>query len=1164
MNCPRCKAQISEKDLICPECKKVLRLQCHVCGNMTKNTTCEKCGTVLLNKCYKCGRLNSTANEKCPKCSMDINASIGLRESVIEEFAVLTIEITNFEDIKTAFNSDKITEKFKRNLYEMIKRLARNKKLRVQFIDDTFIIRFCKDESFNESCKSAIDFSIYVAQSVTEINQKLFEAKGVAIKAQMAIQKRDVYAKPSEYKAGLNINVVYSSSGRSHLFNNVEVVVDSYIYQETKLDYPYLSLSAILIKNKMVMFFELVLQKLVKLEKEEEQEDPNLIKLPKNVDFEPEEESPEELINFSSLHCSFLKAKSSNLLDTLSEIYAQQLENPIITVCGNERSAKLSLTSNQQLEQAFPETNIIRFACSTKSKNTPYGLFKQIIANYRNVTETDFLLNPEIVEALSQEKCIQDLYLMHTDGHTHPEDLRFTYFDTFASFIRTIPYKTLFVIEDFENADDGSIEIIKYLIDNKYLSNVSFLVSCDEKFAFHRKIHKLMTSNNYFEIQLKPDSNKNIVAQNSSKLKNIQNSFFFEKVLENTKGSDFYFEQALKYLTDDEILELKDGKYKISQDRMLVIPKDINELVQKRILHLKNKQNAYELFGSMLLIGEKISLQVLELLEINDALKLLKYLEQLSLIKQAENNVFVINNFNLYRSNFINSIESDKLYDIIINILEKIYIKTDIPNATKAELLKLSTLKKEAFAQYHSLAMISSQLGDFSAYLNNTNKFLSLVSNVIDPQTDTTVEQVKMDVYSELASLLYKYYPDRIMNFLQMLLDNLEQQNDDQKIKEVANKLVQSCLISGNYHNALEYIGKIISRTQRSSFNPKDKNFNLNYFLVNMVTIEIYYNLGRLNECIELSDELFKDIDISTIDESILPEGFSKKQFDDAILDALFFTSISRIIQLKPDTQEYLQNIISKAPQNYTCFKFLWLLNEFIHGKDIIAPMKELIQQGLNDKYSQILFPLLQALVSLKYQDWNNLGNYIYNAKIQASSLRFHQMELFCELMIGYAYQNLRNFKKAKQIYLSITDSSSDKGIKNITYLSWYLTAQISLLEGNVELALNILNNAMVSMENDENASDYLVMIFKTFYSELMLNTGKFEQALFCAEQAFDIGLKNRILLNLPKIADILAFIYNQILSSGQPPEVQQMYKNKFLKLQQIMAELTRTEETNQ
>ena len=226
MNCPRCNTKIGENDLVCPECKKVLRLKCPVCGAVTKNTVCEKCGSVIINKCYKCGKLNSTAQDTCPKCGMDINASIGLRESFIEEFAALTIEITNFEELKNALKSDKLTQKFKKNLYEMIKKTAMQKKLRVQFLQDTFIIRFCKDYSFLESAKSALDFSIYIAQTVSEINKKLFDAKGIELKVQMAVQKRDVYSKPSEYKSGLNINVVYSSNANAHRFHNTEVVVD--------------------------------------------------------------------------------------------------------------------------------------------------------------------------------------------------------------------------------------------------------------------------------------------------------------------------------------------------------------------------------------------------------------------------------------------------------------------------------------------------------------------------------------------------------------------------------------------------------------------------------------------------------------------------------------------------------------------------------------------------------------------------------------------------------------------------------------------------------------------------------------------------------------------------------------------------------------------------
>ena len=624
MNCPKCKTPISDKDLVCPNCKKVIRLQCPVCGNTTKNTVCEKCGNVLLNKCYKCGKLNSTVFEKCPKCGLNINASIGLRESVIEEFAVLTVEVTNFDDIKLAFNSDKITRQFKANFYGLIKKNASQKKLRVQFVDNTYIIRFCKDYTFLESCKSAIDFSIYVAQTVSEINKKLFEAKGVELKVQMAVQKRDVYSKPSEYKSGLNINVVYSSSGKGHLFNNTEVVVDSYIYQQTKSLYPFQSLSAVFVKNQMVMFFELVLHKIITPEDESEKAvDANKVKLPKNVDFEPEEEVDEEhLINFESLNCTFVKTRQDSLVDELSKIASKTEQNPVISVRSTDRNGKLTLISNEQAEQIFEGTNVVRFSCSKNNKYNAYG-----------IDELSLLLNTETIDAVYADNQIQEIFIMNIKDHVHTEDLRYSYFEAFANFIAAVPYKTLFVIDDFENTDEGSLEIIKYLCENKKLGNVGFLFSCDTEFTLHRKIYKLMTAPNYYDIEIKPSSNKKIVAANLSSVKEIKDSFFFEKVLENTKGSYFYFNTALKYLTDSGILKEKDGKYSVSKDRMIVIPKDLNELIQKRITNLQIKENAFELFASILLIGEKIQFADIHRLAVKDDVKLVKYLEEKHFIK---------------------------------------------------------------------------------------------------------------------------------------------------------------------------------------------------------------------------------------------------------------------------------------------------------------------------------------------------------------------------------------------------------------------------------------------------------------------------------------------------------------------------------------------------
>ena len=562
MNCPKCKTEISERDLVCPNCKKVLKLKCQKCGHITKKPVCDRCGNTIINKCYKCGRLNSTSLEVCPSCGMNINASILLREATIEEFAAMTIELENYEAIQEAFNSEKLARHFRANFYSLIKKIGAEKKLRVQLIDNVFIIRFCKDYSFLESCISAVDFSIFVAQSVTEINKKLYEAKGITVKAKIAIQKRDVYSKTSDYKAGVNINLVYSSKKIDHLFNNVQVLVDSYIYQMTKNKYPYQSLSAVYIKNQMVMFFELLLPSLIKIEEEEDLPEGNFVDIPKKLEFEPDEIEDEKLLNFSSLHCSFLKAKYDTLLDELSRIINNEtLKNPIIAVKSSLRAGNLSGLYQKDFEKAFNDYKVCRFSCPANSKYTPLGFLKDLLYSYTNVSELDVLLNPECIDAITGDTYLQNLLLLKYPENRHPEDVRYEYFESFAGFFSHIVQKTVFIVDNFENIDEGSLEILKYLIENNILGNAAFIFSYNQDFSLHRKIYKLITSSNFFEIELRLSSNRTIINNHASSLRNIEKTFFFEKVMENTKGSNFFFNQAFNYLLDNGIFSYKDGLY---------------------------------------------------------------------------------------------------------------------------------------------------------------------------------------------------------------------------------------------------------------------------------------------------------------------------------------------------------------------------------------------------------------------------------------------------------------------------------------------------------------------------------------------------------------------------------------------------------------------------
>ena len=1120
MNCPKCGTKLNEHDLNCPNCKKVIRLKCHACGQITTKKICPSCGTVLINKCYKCGRLNPAQLENCPSCGLNIEASIGLREAIIENFAALTIQLGGMEELKTIFKNEKTVKQFRKNFYELLKKFAAEKDLRVQILDDTYIIRFCKSYTFAESASEAIDFALHVTQFAAQINQKLYETKGVSVRVKMAVQKRDVYMKSSGYHAGLNINLMYNAGNKPHLFNNIQVLADSYIYQALKTKYPFQSLSALYVKKHMVMFFELVLSKLINLEEKEEN---SALELPKRVDFIPEEEeNDEKLIDFSSLTCSFLKVKHENILNKITEIFAKGIKNPIVCVKGDDRSGRLMNINCEITPEILNCAKTVRFGCLESLKYTPFGFLRSLMFANSGLTEFDVMANPILVNNITADDALRNLLTISNPQHLHPEDAHYGYFEAFSRYFSSINEKTVFIVDDFHNIDESSLEILKYLIETKQLGETGFLLGHSTDFSLHRNIYKLMTSQNFYELELKLSSNKALVTDRRKELKNIEKSFYFEKILENTRGSAFYLAQALNYLAADGVLSIEKGKYKVENDRMIVIPEDIDGLIKRKLLVLKD--SAFEIYTAALLLGERVPFDILKNTDdLKKFVKDLKFLESKGFITIEKERIVRINNYTICRKNLQEAIQPEILAQISLNLSKNLLSKYPDNLPVKAQIAELAGQKKEAFNIWHNLSESAEQLGDFSAYLNTTNKYLSLVDNVIDPDTDKTVEQIKLEVYEHVSSMLYKFYPEKILNFLELLLENLEQGDDEAKIKTVANKLVQSCLISGNYANALEYAGKIISRTPKGSFNPSNKNFNLNYFLINLVTLEIYYNLGRLNDCIEAGKELFRHIDLKNLPEEVLPEGFSKKQFKDAIAEALFFISLSKIIQRNSDFPAFIEHLKSALP-DVLCFKTLALLEKSIRGENIVAELALLQNAPLEqDKYAKALYWLICGLESMKKGDFEELGNVVYQAKLTAGSSSLFQIEYFCDLLIGFAYQKIGSVKKAKQIYYNVLELASAKGIKNITYLCWYFIAGIEKDTGSIEMATGILNNAAISIEKDENISEVFILLFKSLSAQILFGAGEYEKAAICINQAYEITQKYSLDLNKKLISAIRA-----------------------------------------
>ena len=221
MECPKCGMIIDDKAITCPNCKKVLKLICPICHAINTSNTCHKCGYIIVNKCHKCGKINQTIVGKCPKCGFDTNVSAILHGSNIEEFAGVTINFPNIKDVKKLLGSQKLYDKFKDKLNNLIYDYTRSIGLKRGVIDDTYVIRFNKDYTYASSVKNAVKSSIELLNLITKLNYKLLKTKDFVLKCNLAIIKRSAYSSNDDYKSGVNINLIYQQNiGTSKLLKS--------------------------------------------------------------------------------------------------------------------------------------------------------------------------------------------------------------------------------------------------------------------------------------------------------------------------------------------------------------------------------------------------------------------------------------------------------------------------------------------------------------------------------------------------------------------------------------------------------------------------------------------------------------------------------------------------------------------------------------------------------------------------------------------------------------------------------------------------------------------------------------------------------------------------------------------------------------------------------
>lgn len=1082
MKCPKCNKEIADNVLVCPGCKKVLKLACPKCKTINKSNTCKKCGFVIVAKCHKCGKINPTDAGKCSKCGFSTYTSVAINSSNIDEFACLTIDFPNLNELKTVLGSTKLTEKFKANLDSLILNYTSSFGLTREIIEDIYVIRFNKDGSFSASARNAMKAAIEIQNLITELNYKLGKLKNAYLQCKIAVLKRDIYSQPEHYTSGFDIKLIYQQKKEYRILNNLQIITDVYIYDKVSEEYDLSALTAKFIKDEMMTFFELNLRKYIKVpaEKDDEETLAKLNLFSDDIEEFEEKELPQgkNSIDFNDLRCEFKKIKSLNLIPEIVEMFKEKKKR-IVSIKADKHLLPRTHKMLYELENAELFKNVFRVSCYEEMKYKPYGFFHELISsiyNYalcpKNFHKNDF----EVFAELDSSNFIKSLINLTEREFPHPEDVRYSLFDIFYN-IFTFMQNSIIYIENFELIDDTSNEVLQLMFEKFDQLDVSYLVSTGKELSLHKKSHFLLTNPNYTEVTPKPTPFKEIISKSVKRFENVMDSYQMIKIAQKTKGSVTYFSHAIDYLKEQKVLTVDDGKFVINNSENVMIPNDLDDVIRRRLKYFSNDKEAYKFFGMILLIGPMVDLGTVAFLG-PKVKKLIEKLIQRNFIYIFNNNIYV-QNYSWYKENFIASATQEDKEEIARELLEKIFT-APIKHPCETVLHRILGQERQEFIVWEKLSRLNASMGDFSAYLHCSIKFLKLLDKQVDEGSQKTIEEYKMEVYENISNLLYKYTPNEVYNIAQMVLNNLETTTDDKKLLNLYNKMLQGCFIGGNYSYALDLVHKILRRFENASINPSDADFNVKYFLISLVKIEVLFSIGNLKDCVEAGEEILEVLNPQVLPE-LRPANLSAKQFEEVIYDAMCFVAIAKALLLQGDLKEFTDKIQTHTGRLPRVFDMFLTLEKIVKGEKVLIPSGENLEDG---KFSKVMYGIIKAFGEER-DDYAKFADSIYQAKINAKLNKLTQIELICDLLIGYSYFRLGQIEKASGIYYNVLEASTKNGLKMVTYLDWYLVSLLKFEQPDVEVAYGIAHNAVIQLEKDHNAGDFMFYLFRILLAKI-------------------------------------------------------------------------------
>ena len=1158
MECPKCGAEINKNAMVCPNCKKVLKIVCPICRTVNTQNVCKTCGEILVTKCAKCGKINLLKNKKCVKCGYSNEISAVLGESNTDSFAIVRIDFPNSDVVKAKLGSTKLFQKFRKKFDELIANYTNSINVRRQVVNnDIYIIRFNKDYTLSASANSAIKATISLLNIITKLNVKLLKKKGVALKCNFTIMKRDADKNPYDIDSKYQANMVYQSSPKEmKALDSFQVITDESFYDVYQGQYKMEALGSSLVDGVMKRFYEMDMKEFVNIgeilrnealkEQDDEIEIPNFVQtalnnqeqITQNTLKEENELTDDqiydiEMIKFEEINCEFIKTENINVLDCIAHTL-QQVPKGIMAIKASNIYQPYTLKVLSAVDQLGIYDNVIPITCHNDMKYSPYSFFRDLISSIFGYTISQKMFDSNDFSMFSNvdnSGLVKDLITLTQRPMQNMEETRIKYCEVFLSLLQAIP-NTLIYIENFEKIDTSSLFVLEQLFDHLDELNISYLISYDKDFSLHKKMHFLLSRPYYTEVSLTSTPFETIIGLDVDFYRNVLNDFYFQRIAKYACGSTLFLDFAIQYLVESGVYEYTENSIMMVNPKTIIMPSGLDKLIKRRLNLLKDNKTAMKFLTMLVLLGTRIDEKTIVSLGIKDWEKIGEELAGMGYI-YSYNNCIYFSNYNIIRQCLLEVVKPNEIKAIAEELFEKIYIE-NMPDPVKAYLYDVAQNSEKVIFEWEKLANINLSMGDFTSYLNCSSEILKSLDKYATNWSDNDLQKYKISLYENVANNMYEYNPDETRELAEETLVKLQNKGDSQRYINLCTKMIQGAMAHGDYLYAMNLTHSVMSSLENSSIDPTSPAFNLYYLLMSVIYVKILFNIGAYSDCLDIGYNVLNVLDAEKINSINYSDSVvTRDDFIFLITECIGYIALVDIITLKEDVTEFLditKKLLPFIPDSYSIFI---QLQNLIKGQSSSVNAKMI---G-NDMFSGILYHIINAFTKYKGKP-NEFAQEIYKAKLIAHESMMFQFELFADLMIGYAYVELNSFVKSSAILSKIVKYANLKGMHAISHIAWYIMSILYIKEGKFDIAYGVLNNSDIQMEKNGITSNYMTMLNKVNMYKVLMCTNSTEQAQICMNQASVIVQKYNLNFNLNiDIKKILKENANRIVEPLQHKE---------------------------